>query len=103
MSQWRLDVRKLYELGGEAPTSAIDEVRAVTATRGLQRAKLLGLVDGGGKQGGTRKNATWRLTPLGRAFAENRVEPAGHFHCGIKTWFKPTWLSSLPQGVRIAP
>jgi hypothetical protein len=101
MSQWRIDLQRLYALGGSATTPEIDDASAENPTNALYKAKEMGLVEGGGRRGQSAP-ATWTLTKLGRDLIEGRVTPYNK-RDGRKKRFAATWLSSLPQGIRIAP
>jgi hypothetical protein len=107
VSTWRTVTRALYELGGAATVEEI-ECRVGGICSGgdaLAQAALHGLVKGPGKSGGGNLRP-WHLTQKGIDWCEGRLrERQGPKKTGIPgagrmRWF-PTWLSSLPRGIRI--
>lgn len=69
MSGWKIAVRRVYALGGEASLHAIDEHG--TLDRGsLPRAAVLGLLRSPGRHGVASR---WAITPLGEAWCEGRA------------------------------
>lgn len=79
-------------LRDETPAAGFARERPLPRSHGLPRA--------------------WRLTPKGWAVAHNKlVLRAPHWRCsfaagrpyGTQHRFVPTWLSALPEGVRLAP
>lgn len=79
MSAWKIVIRRLYELGGEAQTMQITEDIEAYASRywPVERCRELGLIEPAERRGNAE---TCRITPLGRAFVEGRArvvkEPA---------------------------
>ena len=106
MSSWILLVRAIHAAGGEAPRRQLDyavESAELTVTNALQEARRRGLVESDHRG---CKSSIWRLTELGRAFCEGRAEARKYMGTGTRGGrprivIAATWLSSLPQGIRI--
>lgn len=102
MSAWRLAVRELYAAGGECHRARMsgDITRAA-----LDEAARRGMIEAPGKNG----DRIYRLTADGWALAQNRlamvVRRTGTFDLGRPVGSvlvpRPTWLASLPTGIRL--
>jgi hypothetical protein len=100
MSIWRIAVKALHEIGGEADTAAVADFTLSDPYNGLRIAKEFGLVEQtAGGRGGSRRLAKWRITAKGTALCEGRL---GAYQLEHGRWrFAATWLASLPRGIRI--
>lgn len=110
MSAWKLATRALFLLGGVATAREVDEANGFTfcVHSALTAAARYGLVQSEGRRGGRELNR-WSLTAKGLDWCEHRLrtlpvhrQPQGARSRGyIGLRFLPTWLSSLPRGVRL--
>lgn len=106
MSAWRITIRKLYAMPGHSATHR--ELDFAGGLPMLQRLKLITRehVPGCHRHG---SRIRFTLTPLGIDFCEGRamaiVGPAapGRIRQRGPLQMAATWLSALPQGVRITP
>jgi hypothetical protein len=96
MSAWRIVVRHLYALGGSGTAKGAggDFLTPYQAGNALEIAAKHGLVKGPGSG-----KCVWSLTERGIDWCENRVNDV-YLRPGGLCWI-PTWLSSLPRGIRI--
>lgn len=105
MSAWKFLVRNLYALDRPAPIRHFDDPTQTIggARSALQVARLLGLIYPTGRGEG----CVWTITPKGKAWCEGRIAFRQRRDVGTgkgtMRQFRvvATWLSALPQGVRV--
>lgn len=103
MSAWRLAIRTLYTLGGQATTAEIAGVTIDCPKSALRQLIRLQMVEHDPAPKGTP--VLWRITERGLQWCEGRIDivPMTERKTGGRSVmrFAATWLMSLPQGVRI--
>jgi hypothetical protein len=117
MSAWRLAMRVIGQLGGEATTAEVDKAGGTglfpgpsSASSALSLAHRMGLLEsevingyrGGRSCGKGGHIMRWHVSPLGWRFLDGRValRPSIRNKSGGR-YFGATWLDSLPLDVRI--
>jgi len=96
MSAWRLAVRELHAAGGAA---TLRQLSGDITRHAMDEAIRHGLVIGPGR--GTHGLKPYRLTSDGARFAENRLAIVRRPERASALVPRPTWLASLPDGVRL--
>lgn len=104
MSAWKIAVRELYERGG---SGTLAQLSASVTHQAMKEAIRRGMVKGPGK--GTHGRVPYLLTALGAALAEGRLQMVvsvssqglWHRRHGSELVPRPTWLASLPTGIRL--
>lgn len=97
MSAWKLVLRRLYSLGGEAPRNKIDDGTVYSISGALNLLARCGLVKSPGMHGYQRP-MPWKITPKGILFCEGKLEAIRDGPKGMKwraTWLNP--LASYPE------
>lgn len=94
MSDWRLDLKDLYDVGGVASTSEWGTYGGVRALKDFGLATC-------DRDPKDRRHFVYRITPRGTAIVEGRL--LRELQGPRRPRWRSTWLSSLPSGIRITP